>query len=484
MARELVTRLLSGPVTATLRNMNQQSSAATAVRLLTPINPATGEIAGEVTVSTAEEVAAAVARARGAFPAWRAMAPASRAAALAAAGERVAAAADRLADQVTAEMGKLRRSARAEAQSVAGSLESLHHLLPALEPEEFRDGKLVTQVVRDPLGVVAAITPWNFPLSMPESLLSPALLAGNTVVWKPSEIVPLSGALLHQLIAGALPPGVVELVQGADEVGKALVGADVEMVAFVGSQAAGKSIMQAAGRDLKRHVLELGGKDPMVVLEDADLERAAEFAVNGAFRNSGQVCVSVERIYVHEAVADAFIDKVVERTRRWRVGPGTSDEVDMGPMASAAQRDHVLAQLAEAEARGARIVTGGRPLAGPGFFLEPAVVVDVTDDMALMCDETFGPVAAIQRVKSSEEAIAKANATGFGLGATLWCGAPERARALAARLEAGMVGVNRSVGGVAGTPWVGAKQSGFGFVASPEGLRQFTQTRKISYEET
>jgi acyl-CoA reductase-like NAD-dependent aldehyde dehydrogenase len=313
-------------------------------------------------------------------------------------------------------------------------------------------------------------------------MIGPALLAGNTVVWKPSEITPLSGALLHRLIAEALPAGVLELVQGADEVGKALVNADVQMVAFVGSQAAGRSIMQSAGRDLKRLVLELGGKDPMVVLEDADLDRAAEFAVNGSFRNAGQVCVSVERIYVHESVADAFEAKVVERALRYRVGPGTRDDIDMGPMASTTQRDHVLAQLEDARRKGARILTGGQSLPGPGNFLEPTVVAGVTDDMALMRDETFGPVAAIQRVRNAEEAIAKANSTTFGLGATLWCGAPERARALAARLDAGMVGVNRSIGGVSGTPWVGAKQSGFGFIGSPEGIRQFTQTRKISYE--
>jgi acyl-CoA reductase-like NAD-dependent aldehyde dehydrogenase len=429
-------------------------------------------------------VRAAVARAAAAFPGWRTRPAAERAAILAKAGEQVLAAAEELASLVTAEMGKPRKAALGEAQAVGHSLQSQSELLPALEPAEYREGTLVTQVVHDPLGVVAAITPWNFPLSMPETLLSPALLAGNTVVWKPSEITPRSGERLFRAIAGALPPGVLELVQGADETGRALVESGVQMIAFVGSQAVGKSIMQTAGRDLKRLVLELGGKDPMVVLEDADLDRAADFAVNGSFRNAGQVCVSVERIYVHERVADAFVDKVLERARRWRVGSGERDDIDMGPMASSAQREHVLAQLADAKARGARVLLGGQSVPGPGNFLEPTVVVNVTDDMALMRDETFGPVAAIQRVRDADEAITKANSTSFGLGATLWCGDPERARALASRLDAGMVGVNRSIGGVGGTPWVGSKQSGFGFVDSPEGLRQFTQTRKISYEVT
>ncbi len=459
------------------------SSASDPARTtLTSHNPATGEAVGEVPVSTPAEVASAIGRTRAAFPGWAALDAAERAAAIARAGERVAASAEELADLVTREMGKLRKAALGEAQSVAESLKSLYQLIPAIEPEEHRENKLVTVVVRDPLGVVAVITPWNFPLSMPEAMFGPALLAGNTVVWKPSEITPLADALLHRLIAGELPPGVFELVQGADEVGKALVGGDVQMIAFVGSQAVGRSIMQAAGRDLKRLVLELGGKDPMVVLEDADLERAAEFAVNGSFRNAGQVCVSVERIYVHEAVADAFEAKVVERAKRYRVGPGTRDDVDMGPMATSTQRAHVLDQIEEARRRGARILTGGNALPGPGNFLEPTVVTDVTDDMALMREETFGPVAAIQRVPDADQAIAKANATSFGLGATLWCGDAGRAREFAARLDAGMVGINRGIGGVEGTPWVGAKQSGFGFIGSPEGLRQFTQTRKISYE--
>jgi acyl-CoA reductase-like NAD-dependent aldehyde dehydrogenase len=459
-----------------------QPASATATNPLRPRNPATGEIVGEVPASTPEEVGAAVARARAALPAWSRLGAPERAAALARAGDQIASGAEELAQRVTAEMGKLQKSALGEAQSVAESLKSLHQLIPAIEPEEHRDGKLVTRVVRDPLGVVAVITPWNFPLSMPEAMLGPALLAGNTVVWKPSEITPLSGALMHRLIAEVLPAGVLELVQGADEIGKALVNAEVQMVAFVGSQAVGRSIMQTAGRDLKRLVLELGGKDPMVVLEDADLDRAAEFAVNGSFRNAGQVCVSVERIYVHEAVADAFEAKVVERTKRYRVGPGTRDDVDMGPMAHAGQRDHVLAQIEDARRRGARILAGGNSLPGPGTFLEPTVVAGATEDMALMREETFGPVAAIQRVRNADEAIAKANATAFGLGATLWCGDPERAQTLAVRLDAGMVGVNRSIGGVAGTPWVGAKGSGYGFIGSPEGVRQFTQTRKISYE--
>jgi len=459
-----------------------QSEPSGLDRALHPVNPATGEALGEIAIDSADQVRQAVARAAAAFPAWRAMPAAERAAALARAGDQVLEAADSLAELVTAEMGKLKRAARGEAEAVGQSLKALNELLPALEPEEHREGDLVTQVVHDPLGVVAAITPWNFPLSMAETLLSPALLAGNTVVWKPSEITPHSGARLHRAMASALPPGVLELVQGADETGRALVESGVQMIAFVGSQAVGKSIMQTAGRDLKRLVLELGGKDPMVVLEDADLERAAEFAVNGSFRNAGQVCVSVERIYVHEHVADAFVAKVLERARRWRVGPGDQD-VDMGPMASAAQREHVLAQLAEANARGARILLGGNSLPGRGTFMEPTVVVDVTDEMAIMRDETFGPVAAIQKVRDADEAIAKANATSFGLGATLWSGDPARARALAARLDAGMVGVNRSIGGVSGTPWVGSKQSGFGFVDSPAGLRQFTQTRKISYEQ-
>lgn len=448
---------------------------------LRPVNPATGQVVGEVPCSTEPDVSASVKRARKAQPAWGATTPARRAAALRRAGEAVAAHADELAALVTAEMGKPRGAALAEALDVSHRLRGVEPLLPALEPKEHRAGAVVTRVLRDPLGVVAVITPWNFPLTLAEMLISPAILAGNSVVFKPSELSPLSGSRLHGLLAGGLPPGVLELVQGRSDVGRALVASDVQMIAFVGSLVVGKAIMREAARNLKRLVLELGGNDAMLVLEDADVEASADFAVQCGFRNAGQVCVSVGRVYVHEAIAEDFVEAVVQRTRSLRVGSGEGDDVQVGPLASAAQLQRILSRLEEARQRGARVIVGGRAIPGPGFFLEPAVVVDVTDDLGLMREETFGPVLAIRRVRDADEGVRLTNDSPYGLGATVWSSDRCTALAIAARLEVGMVGINRAVDGVAGMPWVGAKQSGFGFVRSLEGVRQFTQTRTITF---
>ncbi len=446
-------------------------------------NPATGERVGSVEVTSTEGVGLAVDRAQAALPAWRALSLEERAEALGRVAEAAKSHLEALGHLITQEMGKPQRAALGEAQSIPGSLTDLDEWIEVLRPQVLTQGGLSTRVVRDPLGVVAVITPWNFPVSMAQSMLVPALLAGNTVVTKPSEETPLTGALLHSFYQAALPPGVCELVQGGDAVGRALVAAPVQMIAFVGSQAAGKSIMAAAATDLKRLVLELGGKDPMVVLDDADLERAAEFAVHGAFRNAGQVCVSVERVYVDGAVAERFTQHALECAQRYKVGPGTEEGVDMGPMVSAEARARVLAQLDDARRQGARVELGGKPMESLGHFMEPTVVTGVDDTMLLMRDETFGPVLAIQTVASPEEAVARANSGPFGLGATLWSNNPERAAHYGAQLDAGMVGINRSIGGVAGTPWVGAKQSGLGFTGSPEAVLQFTQTRKISWSE-
>ncbi len=460
-----------------------RSSSAPEPAVLESRNPATGELVGTVQVTSAQGVEDAVARAQAALPAWRALSVDERAQALGRVASAAASQAEALGQRITQEMGKPLRAAVGEAQSVAPSLTELDDWVEVLRPQLLTDGALRTRVVRDPLGVVAVITPWNFPASMAQAMLVPALLAGNTVVTKPSEETPLTGALLHSFYAQALPPGVCELVQGGDQVGRALVAAPVQMIAFVGSQAAGKSIMAAAASDLKRLVLELGGKDPMVVLDDADLEHAAEFAVHGAFRKAGQVCVSVERVYIDGAVAERFTQHALEYARRYKVGPGTEEGIDMGPMVSAGGRARVIDQLDDARRRGAQVEHGGKAIDGPGHFMEPTVVTGVDDTMLLMRDETFGPVLAIQTVASPEEAVARANSGSFGLGATLWSGNPERAARYGSMLDAGMVGINRSIGGVAGTPWVGAKQSGFGYTGSPEAVLQFTQTRKVSWSE-
>jgi len=335
--------------------------------------------------------------------------------------------------------------------------------------------------VREPHGVVAAITPWNFPVSMPLSILLPALAPGNTVVFKPSEHVPLTGAVLYEILAEVLPSGVVQLVQGAGDVGADLVASDVDMVGFVGSRKVGQLIMRAGAESLKRMVLELGGKDPVVVFADADIEVAAECCVRHSLRNTGQVCCSVERIYVAEEIAEAFEAVVVEKARAWSFGDGFDEGVSMGPLVSGEQRERVERHVADARAKGARVLLGGEAPGGDGFFYPATVIADVGADHAVACEETFGPIVCLTSFGGDEEdAVRLANDTPYGLGASVFTSDLERGRRVANGIRAGQVGVNRYLAGAPGTPWVGARQSGFGFLGGVEGHRQFTTPKTIS----
>ena len=445
-------------------------------------DPATGETIAEVPITTQAELTEAVARARAAAAEWAAVPFDARGAALMAAGERMLERADELADLVTREMGKPRAEALAEVKARARGMESLvGEVREALAAERIEGSGVDSIIQREPLGVVAAITPWNFPIGMPCSILLPALLTGNTVVFKPSELVPLVGSALAEILATFLPDGVLELVQGPGEVGAQLVDADVDMVGFVGSRDTGVKIMGAAAGGLKRLVLELGGKDPLVVFADADLAAAADTAVRYSFRNAGQVCCSIERVYVAESVASEFEELVLARARRWRAGADDGGEDRMGPMVSDLQRSKVALQVEDAVERGGRLLLGGKAIEGGGYFFEPTVVADVTDDSSLVVDETFGPVVCLQRFDGSEEAaIELANRGIYGLGANVYTNNVDRGIRVARAIKSGQVGVNRYLS--AAGPWVGARQSGFGFLGGIDGHRQFTVPKTISIQ--
>ncbi|HEX5009156.1 MAG TPA: aldehyde dehydrogenase family protein [Planctomycetota bacterium] len=460
--------------------------SATAVRrVLRVTNPTTGELLAELPCAEEPQVRAAVSAARRALSGWAAAGLAGRAAVL----ERVAkrweepAFVERVARLISSEMGKPLASARGEAGRTADSMRgTLAACSTALAPVTAREKGTVTRLTREPVGVVAAITPWNFPVGMAREVIVPALLAGNTVVFKPSELVPLTGQAFAEPFLAELPADVLSIVQGDEATGKALVAADIAMVGFVGSVEAGRHIMAACAPALKRLVLELGGKDPMLVCADADLPAAADYAVRESMRNSGQVCCAVERIYVEAPAAERFLQLVVEKAAALRVGPPEQD-VFMGPLASEEQRRKVLAQVQDARQKGARILLGGHARPGPGCFMEPTVLAGVTDDMELSRRETFGPVAAVRVVQDAEEAVRLANDSIYGLGASVWCGDPARGVDLASRLQAGQVGVNRGLGGAGDPPWCGVKQSGFGFLGSPDGYRQFTRPLSVSWNE-
>lgn len=446
--------------------------------MLSSINPATGEVVGEVRVAPQDQIQAAVDRARAAQPAWAALGLDGRAEVLKRAAQIFADRVDAHAELMTREQGKPLAEARVEARGLGAGLDhEVDEMVEALQPEVLERGGHRSTIYHDPLGVVGAITPWNFPMSMPNWMVLPSLMAGNTVVFKPSEETPLCGQAYADVLDEVLPADVLIVVHGADDQGKALVQSDVDMIAFTGSREVGKHIMREASGTLKRVVLELGGKDPMIVLEDADLDAAAKFAAFNSFRNCGQVCVSTERIFVMDAVADDFERALTELASALRVGDGL-EECDVGPMVNARQRDHVLAQIDAAVGAGATVLTGGD--GHHDNFVTPTVLTGVTEEMDIGTVETFGPVACVTRVSSVDEAIDRANDTPFGLGAVVFGGDTERTEGVARRLTAGMIGVNRSAGGLPGTPWVGARESGFGFHKSKDGHRQFTQTRVLT----
>ncbi|MEQ9455250.1 MAG: aldehyde dehydrogenase family protein [Phycisphaeraceae bacterium] len=453
-------------------------TTATTRRLtLASYDPANGQQLGEVEITPVDQITSIVASARRAQEDWGAHHLDARADALRPLADRLRDRRDEAANLITAEMGKTLREAQGEIDAITEGLNAeLRSITQALQPEHFESDGIRSIQHQDPLGVVAAITPWNYPMMMPHWLLIPALVAGNAVILKPSEETPLCGAFYASLFDELLPANVLQTVQGADDQGKALVEADIDLIAFTGSRETGRKVLAAAAQGIKRAILELGSKDPLIVLDDANIDDAVAFAARSSFANAGQACVSTERIYVHHTIYDTFLNKLVSAAVATHAGDGRNPDHTLGPMVNARQRDHVLAQIADAKARGARVLQG---VTTHGNTLQPVVIADFTHEMDLARIETFGPVAAVRSFSDDEQAIQLANDSDLGLGAAVF-GEPEHAETIAARLKVGMVGINKSVGSAHGCPWVGARQSSYGFHSSREGHRQFAQTRVVS----
>jgi succinate-semialdehyde dehydrogenase/glutarate-semialdehyde dehydrogenase len=333
------------------------------------------------------------------------------------------------------------------------------------------------------MGVIGIITPWNFPFMLSLNPTVQALAAGNAVVLKPSEITPFVGLALAKLFADAgLPENVFQVVTGDGSTGAALVDSGCDKISFTGSARTGRRIAEACGRALVPCTLELGGKDPMIVCDDADIERAARGAVWGAFTNSGQVCMSTERVYVVEKVASAFTERVVELTRGLRQGPETEGDVDLGAITSPAQLEIIEQHVADAVAKGAKILTGGRRNpAWAGLFFEPTVLVDVNHEMAIMREETFGPCLPIQVVSDEEEALRLANDSCYGLQASVWTRDTWKGKRLANRIAAGGVVVDDCMVtyGISESPFGGVKESGIGRVNGELGLKSFCHVQSV-----
>lgn len=455
--------------------------------MISVTSPLTGELLREVPTRTAEEVATAVERARGAFGSWSEAGVTGRARVMQRVLDIMVAQREQLIDELILETGKVRGDAL---QEVVLFLDTFRFYLG--NAQDFLADEVVTPhmlknkrgiITRRPRGVVGIISPWNFPIDLGFGEAIPALLAGNCVVLKPSELTPIINLTIADLATQAgLPGGVFQVVTGAGETGAALC-EEVDQITFTGSVGVGRIVAGVAARRLIPCTLELGGKDPMIVLRDADLDRAASAAVWGAFFNSGQMCMSVERVYVEESVADAFIDKVVSKTRRLRQGVDGRYTHDVGAMTRLQQLDVVEAHVADALASGAQVLCGGQRAPGlPESFYEPTVLTEVDHQMQVMRDETFGPVLPIMRVADANEAIALANDTDFGLNASVWSRDKGTARSVAQSIESGNVCINDVVSSYAmlELPFGGEKTSGIGRRHGPNGLRKYTICQSVS----
>jgi succinate-semialdehyde dehydrogenase/glutarate-semialdehyde dehydrogenase len=450
------------------------------------IAPATGEVLGEVEACAEADVAAKVAEARRAQVGWGELPPERRVRCLTSAKEWIARNVERAAKTISDDGGKPRVEAiTAEIVGTVYLLDRMATLAPrwlADEPISAPYWRMLGKrgvVTYRPLGVVGIISPWNFPFSIPFGQTAMALAAGNAVILKPSSATPLVGKLIEEVWREAgLPDGVLQVVHGPGRLGDALCRAGLRRILFTGSVAVGRHVMAEAARHMTPVSLELGGKDPMIVLGDADLDVASSAAVWGAFCNAGQVCASIERCYVHRSIFDDFVSRVVEKTRRLRQGPDAAFDVDVGAMTTEDQLRTVATQVQAAVRDGARILCGGdRPLDRPGWFFPPTVLVDLKPDMEVVREETFGPVLPILPFDSEEEAIRLANDSRYALTACLFTRDLERGERLARKIEAGTVMINDTLFtySMAEAPWGGPKDSGVGRTHGRIGLMDLVE---------
>ncbi|MEY7974464.1 aldehyde dehydrogenase family protein [Saccharomonospora xinjiangensis] len=455
------------------------TSTEQAVETFDSLNPATDEVVGTHPVHDADAVEAAVTRARAAAAWWASLGFDGRAERLRRWKGVLARRLPELCELVSAETGKPKGDAQLEIVLAIEHIEwAARNAKKVLGPKRRSSGLLLSNQVAtveyQPLGVVGVIGPWNFPVFTPLGSVAYALAAGNAVVFKPSEYTPGVGAWLVGAFAevvGEQP--VLQLVTGFGATGAALVGADVDKIAFTGSAATGKKIMAAAAERLTPVVIEAGGKDALLVDADADLDAAADAAVWGAFWNAGQACVGVERVYVHAAVYDEFVAKLTRLARDVRPGE------HYGPMTMRSQLGVVRRHIADALARGGRALVGGADAVGDRY-VRPTVLVDVPEDSVAVREETFGPTVTVTRVSDMDEAIEKANDSAYGLGSTVF--SRRRGMELARRLRTGMTAINAPLAfaGIATLPFGGMGESGFGRIHGPEGLREFARPKAIA----
>jgi acyl-CoA reductase-like NAD-dependent aldehyde dehydrogenase len=446
------------------------------------LDPSTGEEIGRIPAGDGEAAAKAVAEAAAAQPDWARTPVAERAEVLKSAARRLRQHVDELAELQTRENGKPLADSRGGVEAGIATFEQYAELGPLHRGRSLAGhSEALDLMVREPRGVAAILVPWNDPLAIALGQLAACCVTGNAVVLKPSEKTPLSTQRAFELMD--LPEGVATLLLGDARAGRALVEHEgVDVVLHTGSVETGREIAAVCGRSLRRAVLELGGKDALVVDAGVDPAWAAEQAASGAFANAGQICTSVERIYVHEAVADRFLEALVKRAKALKVGPGLEPESEIGPLIDEGQRETVERHVEAAVEGGAELLTGGQRPSGPGFFYPPTVLTGVEEWMDVVQDETFGPVAPVAVVDTFEAGIAAANASRYGLAANVLTPSQENAQCAVRALRAGTVKVNAVWGGAPGGGAEPRRQSGLGFGYGPELLDEVTTTKVLHVE--
>lgn len=468
---------VSEPLTMTIDGKSVDTQARLKVR-----NPANAKVFASVPDAGAPELDAAVAAARRAFPAWRDKSWAERQAVVANIGKVIGAHAVELTGMLTREQGKPHEQAHFEIMSAAqwcGALATME--LPDKVIAETQANKVMTRYV--PIGVVGAISPWNFPLLLSIWKIAPALLTGNTMVLKPSPFTPMTVLRLGELLRDVLPPGVLNIVTGGDALGPLMTAhPGIDKVSFTGSTATGRRVMESAAPTLKRLTLELGGNDAAIIFPDVDVAATAQKLFWSAFTNSGQVCIATKRAYVHNDIYDQFLEALANLAKAVPMGDGSQPGVALGPIQNRAQFERVRDLIEDSEAAGYRMVQGSAPQNSGGYFTPITLVDNPDDDSRVVREEQFGPILPLLRFSDEDDAVRRANNSDMGLAATVWTSDLERAMRVADKLETGSVWINEALAVSPFAAFGGRKQSGVGAENGVEGLLAFTEPKTITFQ--
>ena len=444
------------------------------------INPATGRVFARCPAAGSAELERAVTAARRGQPAWREAGFAARAEVIAGLAAALRKHQDALAGLLTREQGKPLAQSVAEIDRGAAQSEGMARIEIGVETL-VDDAERLIELHYRPLGVVGIITPWNAPVNLALGPLVSALYTGNAVILKPSPYTPLTTLKLGELLRDLVPAGIVNVLAGGDELGRLMTEhAGIDKISFTGSVATGKKVYASAAGTMKRLTLELGGNDPAIILDDADPKAIAKKVFFAAFVNSGQVCMAIKRVYTHESLYESLCDALVDEAGRARLGNGLDPATTLGPLQNKMQYDKVVDLIGDTKRAGARFLSGGEIPGGPGYFIPPTLVTDIADDGRLVTEEQFGPIVPILKYRELDDAIARANATRYGLAGSVWTSDVERGRQVAARLEVGTAWINQHRATSAVVPFGGAKESGLGRQYSALGLKSYMEPEVIS----